>query len=116
MAKYSNYNNVFLVRNVAKFPKNTGINKQNIKLAKHKQLLFEPIYSLELIELETFKTYIKINLANGFIQFSKSLTNAFILFDKKLDESFHLYIDYWGFNNLIIQNQYLLPLIGKSLD
>ena len=58
----------------------------------------------------------KINLANGFIWLFKSSAKAPILFDKKLDRSFCLYIDYWGFNNLIIKNQYLLPLISELLD
>ena len=66
-AEYSDYSNIFSAKNVAKFPKNTGINKHAIKLKKDKQLLFGPIYSLGLVELEILKTYIKTNLANGFI-------------------------------------------------
>lgn len=45
----------------------TGINDFIIDLKKCKQLPFKPIYSLEPVELEAFKTYIKTNLANGFI-------------------------------------------------
>ena len=67
------------------------------------------------MELEMLKTYIKNNLANGFIRLSKSLIKASILFDKKTNRSLRLYVDYQGFNNLIIENQYLLLLIGKSL-
>ena len=55
---------------------NTGINEHAIKLEKDKQPLFESIYSLGLMELETLKTYIKTNLANGFIRPSKSLFGA----------------------------------------
>ena len=95
---------------------NTRINKHAIKLEKDKQPLFRPIYSLELVELEILKTYIKTNLANGFIQPSKSFARAFILFDKKLDRNLRFYIDYWGLNNLTIKNQYPLPLIGELLD
>ena len=62
------------------------------------------------------KTYIKTNLANGFIWPSKLPTSTLILFIKKPDGSFRLYIDYWGLNNLTIKNRYLLPFIGKSLD
>ena len=68
------------------------------------------------MELETLKTYIETHLKTGFIQLSKSPASAFILFDKKSDNSFCLCMDYWGLNNLIIKNQYLLPLIKKSLD
>ena len=97
-------------------PENTEINEHAIKLEEGKQPLFRPIYSLELIELETLKTYIEINLANSFIQLFKSPTEAFILFDQKPDRSLYFYMDYWSFNNLIIKNQYLLPLIDKSLN
>ena len=66
-AEYSDYNNVFLAENIAELLENTGMNKHAIKLEEDKQLLFGLIHSLELIELETLKTYIKINLANSFI-------------------------------------------------
>ena len=116
MAKYSNYSDVFSAKYKAELPENTRINKHAIKLEEGKQLFFVPIYSLELVELETFKTYIKTNLANSFIRLFKSSAKAFILFDKKPDKSFHLYVDYWGLNNLTIKNQYPLSLINESLD
>ena len=65
--KYSNYNNIFLIENVAKLLKNTRINKYAIKLKEGKQLPIGLICSLRLVELEIFKIYIKTNLANGFI-------------------------------------------------
>ena len=104
MAEYSDYNNVFSAEYVMKLPKNTGINEYAIKLIKGKQLLFELIYSLGPIKLKTLKIYIKINLANGFIQSSKSPARAPILFDRKPDRSLRLYVDYWGLNNLTIKN------------
>ena len=66
--------------------------------------------------METLKTYIKTNLANGFIRLSKSPAGAPILFDKKPDGSLRLCVDYRGLNNITIKNQYPLPLIGESLD
>ena len=68
------------------------------------------------MELERLKTYIKTNLANDFIRPSKSPSGAPILFDRKPDRSLYFCIDYWGFNNITIKNQYPLPLIGESLD
>ena len=62
------------------------------------------IYSIKLLELENFKTYIKIYLGHRFIRPSKSLIKAFILFFKKLSSSFRLYIEYQSLNNLIIKN------------
>ena len=89
---------------IAELLENTGMNEYVIKLEEGKQPSFGPIYSLELVELETLKTYIKINLANGFIRPSKFPAG-----------SFRLCVDYWGLNNLTIKNQYLLSLIGELL-
>ena len=41
-------------------PKLTGIKDQAIDLIESKQTLYDPIYSLGPVELETLKTYIKI--------------------------------------------------------
>ena len=68
------------------------------------------------MELETLKTYIKTNLANGFIQPSNSPAGAPILFVCKPDGSLRLCVDYRGLNNLTIKNRYPLPLIGESLN
>ena len=92
------------------------MNEHAIKIEQGKQPLFGPIYSLGLVELETLKTYIKTNLANGFIRYFKSLMRASILFDRKPDRSFRLCVNYRGLNNIIIKNRYLLPLIGELLD
>ena len=104
------------MKNVAEIPENTGINEYAIELEEGKQSYFGPIYSLEPIELKTLKTYIKANLANGFIRPSKFLVKALILFDRKPDRIFRLYVDYWGLNNITIKNQYPLPLIGEFLN
>ena len=115
-AEYSDYSNVFLAKNAVELPKNIKMNKHAIELEEGKQRSFGPIYSLRPVELETLKTYIEINLANGFICPFKFPTGALILFDRKLDRSLCLCIDYWGLNNITIKNQYPLPLIGKSLN
>ena len=104
------------MENEAELPENTGINKYTIKLEKDKQPLFRPIYSLRLVEIETLKTYIKTNLANSFIWLLKSPVRALILYDRTPNKSLCLYIDYWGFNNITIKNQYPQPLIGKLLN
>ena len=114
--EYSDYSNVFLAKYAAKLPENTGINEHTIKLKEGKQPPFGPIYSLRPVELKTLKTYIKINLANGFIQPSKSPAGAPILFDRKPDRNLRLCMDYRGFDNLTIKNQYPWSLIDESLD
>ncbi len=97
-------------------PENTGMNKYIIELIKRKQPLYGSIYTLSQVELKTLETYIKTHLKTGFIWPSKSLVGAPILFDKKPDSNLRLCVDYWGLNNLMIKNQYLLPLIGKFLN
>ena len=92
------------------------MNKHAIKLEESKQPPFGPIYNLSSVELETLKTYIKTNLANGFIRPSKSSAGAPILFDRKPNRSLRLCVDYWSLNNITIKNRYPLPLIGESLD
>ena len=79
-AEYSNFSNVFSSDSVAELPEHTGINNHSINLLDDKQLRYGPIYSLGLVELEMLKTYIKVNLASGFIRASKSLAGAPILF------------------------------------
>ena len=63
--KYSNYSDVFSTENAVELPENTGINEHAIELEEGKQPLFEPIYSLGPVELETLKTYIEINLGTS---------------------------------------------------
>ena len=114
--KYSDYSNVFSAENAVELPENTGINEYAIKLEESKQASFGPIYSLGPVELETLKTYIKINLANGFIQPSKFPVRAPILCDRKLNRSLRLCMDYRSLNNITIKNRYPLLLIGESLN
>ena len=92
------------------------MNEHAIELEEGKKPPFGPIYSLGPMELETLKTYIETNLANGFIHPSKSPARAPILFDRKPDGSLRLCVDYRGLNNITIKNQYPLPLIGESLN
>ena len=114
--KYANYPDVFSFNLAMELPKNTGINKNAIKLQDDQQPAYGSIYSLEPVELETLKTYIETHLKTGFIWLFKSPAGALILFDKKPDGSFWLCVDYQDLNNLTIKNRYLLPFIGEALD
>ena len=115
-AKYLDFANVISPDLVSEIPKHTRIKNHIIKLVNSQQPPYVPIYSLKSVELETLKTYIKNNLANRFIRPSKSPAGASIFFDQKSDGSFRLWVGYQDLNNLIIKNQYLLPLIKESLD
>ena len=115
-AEYSDFADVIFPDLATELPEHTEINTHAIDLEEGKQPPYGPIYSLRPVELETLKTYIETNLANGFIRPSKSPAGAPILFDKKPDGSFRLCVDYQGLNNITIKNWYLLPLVGESLD
>ena len=115
-AEYSNYSNVFSAEYAAELSENTRMNEHAIKLKERKHPPFGPIYSLRPVELETLKTYIKTNLANGFIRPSKSPARAPILTNRKPNRSLRLCMDYRGLNNLTIKNRYPLSLISKSLN
>ena len=84
-AKYSDFADVFSPDLTTELSEHTKINTHAIDLEEGKQPLYGPIYSLGLVELEILKTYIEINLANGFIRPSKFSAGAPILFDKKPD-------------------------------
>ena len=114
--EYSDFADVFSLELASKLHEHTRINNHAIELVDDRQPPYGPIYSLGPVELETLKTYIETNLANGFIRPSKSPARAPILFDKKPDGSFQLCVDYRGLNNLTIKNQYLLPLVREFLD
>ena len=114
--KYSDFSDVFLEKKALILLKTIKLNLYVIELQKSQQPLYRSIYSLGLIKLKTLKTYIQTNLANGFIWPSKLSADAFILFIGNPDGNLCLYINYQGFNNLIIKNWYPLPIISKLLD
>ena len=102
--KYSDFAEIILKELVKVLPEQTCINEHAIKLEEGKQPPYKPVYSLGLVELETFKIYIETNLANSFIQLSKFPTSAPIFFVHKPNNSFCLYVNYRGLSNLIIKN------------
>ena len=116
LVEYSDFVDIFSPDLAIKLPEYTKISTHVIDLEEDKQPPYGPIYSLGPMELETLKTYIKTNLANGFICLLKSLVGTLILFNKKSNGSFYLYVDYQGLNNITIKNWYPLLLVGKFLD
>ena len=78
--EYSNFSNVFSSDSATELTEYTGINDCPINLLDDKQPPYSPIYSLGPVELEILKTYIKANLASGFIRPSKFLAGTSILF------------------------------------
>ena len=85
---------VFLEKSANVLLERTSANELTIELEEGKQPPYGPIYSLEPLELKTFKTYIETNLANGFIQVLKSLVGIPILFVCKPNGSLRLCVNY----------------------
>ncbi len=102
--EYADFADVFYPKLAVELPEYTEINDHAIELVDNRQPLYGPIYSLEPVELEILKAYIKNRLASDFIRPSKSPTRAPILFDKKPNGSLRLCVDYRGLNNLTIKN------------
>ena len=115
-SKYLDFASIFSLDLASELSKHTEINDHVIKLVNGQQPLYRPIYSPRPVELETLKAYMETNLVNGFIKLSKSLSVALILFDRKSDNFLQFYINYQDLNNLMIKNQYPLPLIEESLN
>ena len=93
-SKYVNFADVFSQKLIAKLSKHTRINNYAIESIDNQQLLYSSIYNPGPMELEILKTYIKNNLANGFIKPLKSPVEALIFFNKKSNKSLRLYINY----------------------
>ena len=116
LIEYADFSNVFSKKLGKVLPKRINIFKYTIKLVYSKQPLYRPIYSLDLVEFKTLKTYIKINLACSCIWTLKSLASVFICFVCKPNSRLCFYINYQKLNNLTIKNWYPLLLVGKFLD
>lgn len=86
--KYLDFANVFFLDFVAKLSKHFKRNNYFRNLAKGKQPLYKPIYSLAFVKFEILKTYIKVNLTNNFIKSLKLLAGTFILYFGKKNNSF----------------------------
>lgn len=86
--KYIDFSDVFSKKTAAIFPYCSDINKHAINLKPSKQPPYKPIYSLSLVRLKTFKTYIKANLVNKFIWSSKSFVRASIFLSKNSTKAF----------------------------
>lgn len=65
--KYLDFINILLKKLAIKLFEHFAINKHLINPEPGKQLFYNPIYSLGLLELKILKIYIKIKLATYFI-------------------------------------------------
>ena len=94
LTKYLDFIDIFFKKLIIKLFEYLNINEYAIKLKVGKQVFYKLIYIFRSIELETFKIYIKTNLANNFIKVFKSFSKVLILFTKILNKSIYLHINY----------------------
>ena len=100
--EYNEYSDVFSDSNAIELPKLRPIDHA-IDLIDGKQPPYDPIYNLNMVELETLRGYIESNLANGFIRPSTSPARSSILSIRKPGEGLRLY-------------RYPLPLVEEFID
>ena len=113
--KYTEFSDVFDKVKANRLPEHRPYDCP-IDLQPGKEPPWGPIYNLSPTELEVLREYIDENLANGFIQHSRSPAGAPIFFVKKKDGSLRLVVDYRGLNKVTIRNRYALPLISSLLE
>ena len=103
-------------------------NKQAVKVLPLRHF-YDPKIKLEILDLlskswlylmsekklQKVKEYLSENLKKWFIVLSKVSFASLILFVVKSNDSLHFCVDYWCLNTLTHWDQYLLPLIDKTL-
>lgn len=88
--KYSEFSKIFLKEFVIEPPKCLDINNYAINLIIGKYLSYQIIQSLRFTKLEIFTVYIKTNLDNSFIGFTKSLIRVFFSLSQNLKKFLHI--------------------------
>ena len=92
--KYLDFANIFLQKSANVLSEQTRVNKHAIEFEKDKEPSYGLICGLKPVGFQIFKTYIKTNLANGFIQASKSPASTPIFFICKPNSSLCFYVNY----------------------
>jgi hypothetical protein len=82
---------------------------------KDKEIPWGPLYSMSRDELLVLRKTLTELLDKGFIRVSSSPAAAPVLFAKKPGGGLRFCVDYCGLNRITKKDQYLLPLIYKTL-
>ena len=114
-SEYIEYFDIFSDSDAAELPSH-GPTNHIIDLIDEKQSSYDPIYSLNEVELNTLRGYIETNLTNDFIRPSTSPTGSPILFVKKSDGDLRLCVNYRELNMITVKNRYSLSLVDESID
>jgi len=113
--EYHQFASIFSKSESVKLPEHRKYD-MSIEIEDGKTIPWGPIYSLSEPELKALKTYLDENLAQGYIQPSKSPCGAPIFFVKKKSGELRPIIDYRGLNKVTVKNRYPLPLIPELIN
>jgi hypothetical protein len=112
--EYYNLINIFSKSALDKLPPHRLYNHK-IQLEGNLPIRYSPLYKQITKELQAIKEYITENLQKGFIKHSSAPFASPILFIKKPSRGLQFYINYRQLNNITKKDQYLLPLLDKTL-
>jgi len=113
--EYRNYVDVFSKAKASELPLHHDYDLK-IDLEEGTSPPLGTLYSLSLVELSAFQTFINENLNTGFIHPTASSHAALVLFVKKKDGSLRLCINFQGLNKITKKDCYPLPIISDLLD
>jgi len=113
--EYHEFASVFSKTESIKLPEHRKYDMA-IEIEEGKTIPWGPIYSLSEPELKALKSYLDENLAQGYIQPSKSRCSAPIFFVKKKSGELRPVVDYRGLNRVTVKNRYPLPLIPELIN
>lgn len=88
LVKYADFLDVLSKESTAMLFACTDINDYTINLEPCKLSLYEDIYDLSLVELETLKTFIKTNPTNGLFNLPNLLYELSFFFSGRVTETF----------------------------
>jgi hypothetical protein len=77
---------------------------------------YSPLCQHTLEELLVAKKYILENLEKGFLELGQVLFATLILFSRKSNKLLQLCINYYKLNNITYKDNYLIPLVDKTLS
>ena len=110
----TDFSDVFSKTNATALPPHRSFDC-DIPLQPDAKIPHGKVYSLTEQETSVMESYIKDNLAAGFIRPSQSPASAPCFFVKKKDSSLRLCVDYRKLNEVTVKNRYPLPLISDLI-
>jgi len=113
--EYTQFKHLFLPEAFEEMPPRRTFDHA-IDLKEGSEPPWGPVYPISLYQLNTWKNYLDVILAQGKITHGQSPARAPISFVPKPDGRLQLCVNYQQLNKLTIRNKYLLPLMSELRD